>query len=615
MGQRHNKIAAIVLILVMLTTSVNITAFAAEAPEMMRSYAGYAKEQAATYETPDTYNARNNSSEITTLDLFFEGNFDYDKSFEVLSLVNKERAKKGLRPLTMDTQLLEAAMQRAAENAVMFGHTRPDGSSWSTIFDLSTGGENVAYGQKTASQVMNVWMNSEGHRSNILTADYNSVGIGCFYQPGGQIYWVQLFNSDSASDVAVNIHNVIRYAWVCTAIENTYVYTKDKSLTLKADESKTLELYCKNLEAGNSAPLKLAWDSAYYFTDDYDVAYADGHGAITGISKGNTKAYAVLAQTEEEMFYLTVSVDVTSSGGVQPSDYSYRLYGSSRYDTAIEIAYAMQSGRDEWMWDSIIVADGTGYADALSGAYLSKVKDAPILVVGKDQTSQSKVRGYINDNLSQDGTIYILGGEGAVTKEFADSVSQFNVKRLGGSNRYETNLTILTEAGVTDEDMLICSGTGFADSLSASAVGKPIMLVGDSLTPAQKTFLGKTKKRTNYIIGGTGAVCPQVENQLKGYGNVERVFGSNRYTTSTEVASKFFPSDECPGMVLAYGLNFPDGLAGGPLAMMANAPLVLVSSGDTAAAAEYAEKTNITEAVVLGGPGLISDKAVKTIIE
>ena len=232
------------------------------------------------------------------------------------------------------------------------------------------------------------------------------------------------------------------------------------------------------------------------------------------------------------------------------------------------------------------------------------------------------IKECYNDGDVQNGGI---GGSSATTggitgKDAGGAIcDSYNIATIigagSGSNRYETNLTILTEAGVTDEDMLICSGTGFADSLSASAVGKPIMLVGDSLTPAQKTFLGKTKKRTNYIIGGTGAVCQQVENQLNDYGLVDRVSGSNRYTTSTEVASKFFPSDECPGMVLAYGLNFPDGLAGGPLAMMANAPLVLVSSGDTAAAAEYAEKTNITEAVVLGGPGLISDKAVKIIIE
>ena len=119
-------------------------------------------------------------------------------TMQVLSIVNSERAKYGLDALTYDAHLSSAADIRAVEIKSLFSHTRPDGRSCFTALDevgysYRKAGENIAYGQRTAEEVMNAWMNSEGHRANIL-GDYTFIGIGV-YEKGGVIYWSQFFTS------------------------------------------------------------------------------------------------------------------------------------------------------------------------------------------------------------------------------------------------------------------------------------------------------------------------------------------------------------------------------------------------------------------------------------
>lgn len=117
---------------------------------------------------------------------------------QVIDLVNEERAKAGLSPLTEAQNVAEAAGVRAEEISRSFSHTRPDGSSYNTALTQSGvtyrgSGENIAYGQKTPEEVMNSWMNSQGHRANILNADYTTIGVGYYQNSNGTGYWTQLF--------------------------------------------------------------------------------------------------------------------------------------------------------------------------------------------------------------------------------------------------------------------------------------------------------------------------------------------------------------------------------------------------------------------------------------
>lgn len=116
----------------------------------------------------------------------------------VVELVNAERAKAGLSSLTVDTKAASAAQKRAGEIQISFSHTRPDGSQFSTALtqvgaSFRGAGENIAYGQQSPEEVMKVWMNSAGHRANILNGSFTSIGVGHIRSAAGVDYWTQMF--------------------------------------------------------------------------------------------------------------------------------------------------------------------------------------------------------------------------------------------------------------------------------------------------------------------------------------------------------------------------------------------------------------------------------------
>ncbi|WP_078543880.1 CAP domain-containing protein [Litchfieldia alkalitelluris] len=121
----------------------------------------------------------------------------HHSSFEdqVVKLVNQERAKQGLKPLTHRADLKNVAHKKAEDmiNSNYFSHTSPNyGSPFQMLktFGISyqSAGENIAKGQKTPQEVMNAWMNSPGHRANILKPEYDSIGVGFYHSA-----WVQMF--------------------------------------------------------------------------------------------------------------------------------------------------------------------------------------------------------------------------------------------------------------------------------------------------------------------------------------------------------------------------------------------------------------------------------------
>jgi putative cell wall-binding protein len=265
-------------------------------------------------------------------------------------------------------------------------------------------------------------------------------------------------------------------------------------------------------------------------------------------------------------------------------------------------------------YDAVILAFSHNYADALAGSYLSCAINAPILLVNSKQDNIDSVQSYIKENLAPGGTIYMLGGTAVVPEAAVKGLTGFTTKRLWGKDRYETNVAILKEAAqfTNDTEIIVASGNGFADSLSAAATGKPILLVKNTLQPVQKEYLNSLEGDLVFdIIGGTGAVSDAVMKELNAYGSTNRTGGATRYETSVNVAKKFFDDPEVG--VLAYGQDFPDGLCGGALAHAFGGPLILTANGRTDAAVEYANETGMKFGAVLGGPTLISDASAKDI--
>ena len=147
---------------------------------------GTSTDQSGTGES-DSQKSENTTAEMTQAEA-------------VLKLVNAERSKAGLQPLTLSDKLTNIAYTKAKDMADKgyFSHESP---TYGSPFDMlkqfgvsySYAGENIAAGQKTAEEVMNSWMNSSGHKANILNKNYTQIGVG-FYR-GGQYgtEWVQLF--------------------------------------------------------------------------------------------------------------------------------------------------------------------------------------------------------------------------------------------------------------------------------------------------------------------------------------------------------------------------------------------------------------------------------------
>lgn len=116
---------------------------------------------------------------------------------QVFDIVNNEREAAGLSKLVYRTDAQAAADIRAKEIVTSFSHTRPNGTSCFTALketgvSYKMAGENIASGYRTPQEVMNGWMNSQGHRENILKENFTGISVGV-YESGGRLYWVQMF--------------------------------------------------------------------------------------------------------------------------------------------------------------------------------------------------------------------------------------------------------------------------------------------------------------------------------------------------------------------------------------------------------------------------------------
>lgn len=149
--------------------------------------------QPATSTKPNTTSTQptQNSGQTSTIS---------EEASEVIRLVNVERSKNGLAPLKANAELSKVATVKAQDmiNKNYFSHTSP---TYGSPFDMmkkfginyTAAGENIAYGQKTSAEVMNGWMNSSGHRANILNSKFTEIGVGVAKDKNGTPYWVQMF--------------------------------------------------------------------------------------------------------------------------------------------------------------------------------------------------------------------------------------------------------------------------------------------------------------------------------------------------------------------------------------------------------------------------------------
>lgn len=299
-----------------------------------------------------------------------------------------------------------------------------------------------------------------------------------------------------------------------------------------------------------------------------------------------------------------------------------RIYGTDRYETAFAAADKVYSKHGE-PFDRIIVASGTDYPDALTGSKLAN-NERPLILVSN--ATEGRTLNYIQNRVKEGGTVYLLGGTGAVSQEFEDNLISdgYEVKRLGGKDRYETNISVLTEMHTEAnvmwgfERVTVVSGKDFPDALCGSTTGVSLLLVGDKLTESQKQYLDSIKISHFLIVGGTSAVGESIEQELSAYAETKRIGGKDRYETSELLAMECF--DTPYGITFATGQSFADGIVAGAFnrSYGVSGPVVLASNprGQSSIMRTYIDSIYPKDppVYVFGGQSLISDYTIGVIM-
>ena len=591
-------------------------------------------------------------AEEDCVDIPFEFTFHQDKARATLSEVNAFRTGSdawyksqdggrvdvtGLQELVYDYDLEKAAMVRAMEYAVNSdfdrSDIRPNNKYYYTVYDdlglqYSYGVENrIWVREEKIDRVVEEARSDDdsysGQRERRNMLDSGVTAYGCaMIEDGTEIYVVQLFHSKTfntepaeakigPSIETVSIHHDRILNW-SVSYKNGYMedmLIEDPGKTLALPEGVYFRFMYKFSEGHPLGSMSRVTALQPVWTSDSDIVSID-NGVITGLRPGNAKITAIApdgSSVDEKVTVKTKEV--------------VRLAGRSRYDTSLMTADALKKELGVEKFDCIVLATGKEFADALGGSFLAIRKKAPIILTAEGQ--QGKVNRYIRENLSEDGLIYILGGTGAVPESCLEGLEGFKQKRLAGKNRYDTNLLILEEGGDPGDEIIVCTGRNFADSLSAGATGRAILLVGGGFNDAQRNFMNANNGKYFYIAGGTAAIDENLENDIRNYGQVQRVSGHDRYYTGDALFNAFFKPYGRHGWlyyytpvkaVLVYGDNFPDGLCAGPLAYYSTAPILLVKQGHEYPAYHCCDP-NISGGYVLGGKTLIPSTSVAEIFQ
>lgn len=313
--------------------------------------------------------------------------------------------------------------------------------------------------------------------------------------------------------------------------------------------------------------------------------------------------------------YLTINPAAVPGG----TSVAYaEVQGATRYDTAVAASRSSFPAAD-----TVVVATGEAFPDALGGAGLAGAVRGPLLLTPKSAVPASVIAEIRRLGATR---VYVLGGASAVSDAaFAQLEAVAPTTRLAGVDRYETGALVAQEtvnvlgAGFGGAAFM-ATGANYPDALAASPImyakGMPLVLVrpnGGYVLPG-----GVTRVK---IVGGAQAVPASVEAGLGAAHDAPRIAGANRYDTAARVAEHGVSLGmSWNGVAVATGESFPDALAAGPAAGAKNAVMALTATralSDPAAARLAANKASISACTFIGGPGAVSAKTrtqVKSIL-
>lgn len=439
---------------------------------------------------------------------------------------------------------------------------------------------------------------------NQIIAKNKNIPVDTIVSSGIDITSIQTFDSDPS-----NPSKRIKYL----KIVYSDIYGSNNYIELGKDSARTFF----NIIDGNLVK------SALYTVSLKDGQYifngkGFGHGLglsqqasrnrALGIIPPNTNS-TVKPETYSEILSFYYKNTVLDKINEQIAEFENSIGGKDRYETAMQIADNSYSST----FDNVILANGGAFPDALSAAPLAKELNAPILFVDTlpAYPYSQKTLNYLLSKLNKNGTIYLIGGTGVISKEFEKLFASgsyknygYKVKRLDGhlygSDRYATNADIVKNLSLApNTPIIIASGKDFPDGLSASSLAAqknwPIFLVGDTLSSYTEEEIKNIAPSNIYIIGGTGAVSENVKSKIqKDLGLSEdkiiRIWGSTRYETNLALNNYFMKNSDLA--LIASGRNFPDALAGSVYAYKNSAPIILVNDGDSSCAKMYLQSNH-----------------------
>ena len=256
--------------------------------------------------------------------LNISGTQNYTYASQVITLLNEQRVNNGLSPLIADSTLTAAAMQRAAETVIYFSHTRPNGSRCFTAFDGGWRGENIAAGQADPDEVITGWMNSTGHRKNILEANYTGVGVGCFNYKGIN-FWVQCF-SDITADGAVRTGTASATAAVSASTDYINMSGRLAENTFSS-AGETTTFTVSNNNVGWTYITATVDSSSFNYSSSSSAAKVDSTGNVT-VAGGGTAI--ITAATKKGS--LSVSDTLTSTAPSLTPSITSITAGSGKVD-------------------------------------------------------------------------------------------------------------------------------------------------------------------------------------------------------------------------------------------------------------------------------------------
>ena len=306
----------------------------------------------------------------------------------------------------------------------------------------------------------------------------------------------------------------------------------------------------------------------------------------------------------------------------KPAYSAVSVAGTDRFKTAVEVSRKSFPTADSV--ETVVIATGRNWPDALGGSALAGAYDAPILLC-----DTHALPATVADEIERLGATnaIILGGEGAVGPEVvtglvAAGIPSNKIQRFGEANRYATarliaQMTIKKLGSSYSGDAFVTTGLNYPDALAgspiAAAKGMPIYLANPSAAPATLASQMDADGVTDAVVlGGTAAVSDSYKSALDAVlGTVDRKSGANRYATGAVVATWGVTREKLAwdNLAIATGENFPDALAGGVLCAQRGSVMLLTDSASLSAPVRdclTANADTISTVHFLGGTSAVS---------